>query len=34
MDSLTVLFIICAVAGTLMALWMKTKSGKKWLEEL
>ncbi len=34
MDMLTVLFMGCAVFGLGMILWMKTKSGKKWLESL
>ena len=34
MDALTILYAICTVLGCCFLAWMKTKSGKKWLDNL
>ncbi len=34
MTQLLVTFIALSVAGIIFLLWMKTKSGKKWLKSL
>lgn len=34
MDGLTILFIFTSIIGGSFALWLKTKSGKKWLASL
>ena len=34
MNGLTVLFIVISVIGSAIAIWMNTKSGKKWLADL
>lgn len=32
MNTLSVIFFICALFGIGFIFWMRTKSGKKWLE--
>lgn len=34
MDFVTIMFVTIAVIGVGIALWINTKSGKKWLENL
>ena len=34
MDFITIMFGVFAIIGTGMALWINTKSGKKWLANL
>lgn len=34
MNALTLLFIVLAVIGSGIAIWLNTKAGKKWLENL
>lgn len=34
MNGLTIIFLVAAVFGIGFLLWMKTKSGKKWLNSL
>jgi hypothetical protein len=34
MNGLTLLFAVESVLGIAILLWFRTKSGKKWLEEL
>ncbi len=34
MEALIGLFCMMAVAGSAIAIWLNTKSGKKWLENL
>ena len=34
MDGLSILFIITSVIGAAIAIWLNTKSGKKWLSNL
>jgi len=34
MDFVTIMFVTIAVIGAGIALWINTKSGKKWLENL
>lgn len=34
MEALIILFSIMAVIGTAIAIWLNTKSGKKWLANL
>nr|DAS77145.1 MAG TPA: YtxH-like protein [Caudoviricetes sp.]DAU60082.1 MAG TPA: YtxH-like protein [Caudoviricetes sp.] len=34
MEALIGLFCIMAVVGSVIAIWLNTKSGKKWLEGL
>lgn len=34
MDGLLYLFIVLSAVGWAIALWLNTKSGKKWLENL
>lgn len=34
MEALITLFAVLAVIGLVIAIWLNTKSGKKWLSEL
>ena len=34
MENLIMLFAVLAVVGSAIAIWINTKSGKKWLESL
>lgn len=34
MDFITIMFAVFAVIGATIAVWLKTKSGKKWLASL
>lgn len=34
MDGLTIIFVLASVVGASIAIWINTKSGKKWLKSL
>lgn len=34
MEALIILFSLMAVVGVIIAIWLNTKSGRKWLEGL
>lgn len=34
MDFMIMLFSVCLIVGVGILIWLKTKSGKKWLESL
>lgn len=34
MNTLTFIFLVCAIVGTGLNIWIETKWGKKWLKEL